>query len=84
MNLEKIKEKSKAILMYLLRITIMIGSIVLIIIAMRWFGIKGILGMIFGMFVSTYLILSKNVILRALIEMMHSEEYVDELRGKGK
>lgn len=75
-------EKLKGILMYILRIVIMISSIFLVIIIMRWLGIKGIVGMIFGMFASTYLILSKNVALRALIEMMHSEEYVDELRGK--
>lgn len=69
---------------YYLRIIISVGTFFAIIYFFRYIGLKGILGFVVGMFVMTFLFLSKNPLIRFIIQKSSgSEEYIDVI-NKGE
>ena len=62
-----------------LRLIIGIFITIGIFIFLIYIGIKGIIAFLLGILVATYLILSKNPILIALIDMTQSEDFIDKL-----
>ena len=57
---------------------------IVITIAVFWFliylGIKGLLGIIIGMMLMSYLLLSKNTVFLSLIKMTQNEDLMDDIR----
>jgi len=78
----KIKEKVSNIFKVTLRIVIMIASVLLILGFFRWAGIKGILSFMLGMGIMAYLLLSKNMMFRGIIDMFGATEYLDDMGKK--
>lgn len=75
-------EKSKESGMYFVRIAVAIGTFLLLIMMIRWAGIKGVLMLFLGMGIMAYLLLSKNIMLLALIDKLEGNEYIDEIKKK--
>ena len=68
-----------------LKIIIRLGSLVAFIFVVRWLSWKGMLGMLLGMAFVTYLFMSKNTMLMAIVSMFDDgsvENYTDMMRGK--
>ncbi len=72
----------KSIFFTVLRIVIMIASVLLIIGFFRWAGIKGMLSFLLGMGIMAYLLLSKNMMFRGIIETFGATEYISEMGKK--
>jgi len=47
-----------------------------------WMGLKGIIGMIIGLSVMAYLILSKNILMLWFIDKTRSNDIIDEINEK--
>lgn len=68
--------------LYILKILLMLALLFAVFMFFRWAGVKGMLSFILGMFLMSWLILSKNMVMRTLIEMTKSESYINEVVGK--
>jgi len=69
---------TKQYVRYLVSIASLIGLVVFI----RWAGMKGIISFFLGMTVMAALFLSKNMMIRLLVDKFSGTEYVDQIRGK--
>ena len=63
-----------------LNIPVTIGLLIGFFIFFRWIGWKGMLGMIIGMAIMAYLLLSKNIMLKWAIDMAKGNEYIEEVK----
>ncbi len=80
----KFVDSAKNTSMQVLRILISIASIVLLFVFFRWVGWKGMLAFFLGMGVMTYLFLSKNMMIKMVVEYFEASTYVDEMAGGTK
>jgi len=74
-----LSQRLKNKLNFLLGLFIKIVSIILIILFIRWAGIKGIIALIMGMAIMAYLILSGNQIMLFFIKIFGNKEYLEEI-----
>ncbi len=71
----KIKDNLKRIL----NIALSILSFIIIIVLLRWAGIKGIISFIAGMTLMGYLLLSNNLMMRSLITIFGANKNLKEI-----
>lgn len=67
----------KSATVIIINVLVLIGVVYFLI----WVGFKGMIAFVAGMTLMTYLMLSKNPILRAMIGFAQAEDYIDDLRG---
>lgn len=74
--------KLKEILKKTSNIFLSLLSLLILILLLRWAGIKGILSFIAGMLIMAYLLLSNNIMVRTLVSIFGSEENLKEIMKK--
>ena len=60
-------------------IAIKVLSIMGFIALMVWLNVKGLIGLLLGMFIMAYLIFSKNALLMWIVKKTNSNPYLEEL-----
>lgn len=76
------KEKILNILRSYRNIFYSLFSIIALFLFFRWGGIKAFVGIMLGFVIMAYVFLSKNVIVRALIDRFEGNEYIDVISKK--
>ena len=64
----------------ILKILLGIGITIIIFLILIWLGVKGLIGMIIGLIIMAYLLLSKNTVFLSLIKMTQNEDLMDDIR----
>lgn len=72
-----LKGKTKDTLIFTGRIIIRIGSVLLLIWFFIWLGLKGVVGLLSGLAIMAFLLLSKNPLVKMLVDMFHASRYLD-------
>lgn len=79
---ESLSQRLKNKLNFLLGLSVKIVSIILLIICLRWAGLKGIISFLFGMAIMAYLMLSNNSLMMFFIKMFSDKQYLEEIMGE--
>lgn len=79
----------KKVSLITLKIVISIATLVLLFLALRWLGFKGVVGFFSGMAIMAYVFMSQNNMMLALINILDKskkkkvEDYVKEIKDDG-
>ena len=65
----------------ILKILLGIGITIIIFLILIWLGVKGLIGMIIGLIIMAYLLLSKNTVFLSLIKMTQSEDLLNDIKN---
>jgi len=63
----------------IIRILSTLISIFLFIWLFRYLGFKGFIGLLIGMFIMAFLILSKNMLLLSIVRLFDGDDYLNEI-----
>jgi hypothetical protein len=73
-------KKTKGTLMSFVRIAATLASIFALYWYFRWAGLRGVISLLLGMVIMAIILLSKNPMVLWLIEQVHAEQYMKEVR----
>jgi len=78
----RFRDKILSVMFTIVRIGVMISSVIAVFWFFRWVGWKGFISFVAGMSLMAYVILSKNPLIKWVIDATQSDEYIWELMKK--
>lgn len=82
--IKDIIDKIKNGLNYVLKIIFSMASFVALTYVLYWGGLKGFTMLLLGMFIMAYLMLSKNIMVQAMISYFEADGFIGEIKDEKK